>query len=81
MPDLVSEWSRKVRSIRVDSEGAKHLFSLCEKRHFAPVQNCLWLLQTVRLQFIQDKKAITYFPAFFYLTKVFWLTPKVTKAH
>jgi hypothetical protein len=32
-------------------EGAKHLFSLCEKRHFAPVRNRLRLIRTVRLQY------------------------------
>jgi hypothetical protein len=31
------------------SEGVKHLISLCEKIHFAPVQNHLLLLQTVQL--------------------------------
>jgi len=41
LPNLVLEWSRKVQSIGVDSEGAKHLFSLCEKRHFTPVQSRL----------------------------------------
>jgi hypothetical protein len=35
------------------SEGAKHLFSLCEMRHFSPVHNRLQLLQTVRLQYIR----------------------------
>ena len=34
----VSEWLRKVQSIKVVLEGAKHLFSLCEKRDFAPVR-------------------------------------------
>jgi hypothetical protein len=29
------------------SEGAKHLFSLCEKRHFSPVRNHILLLRTV----------------------------------
>jgi hypothetical protein len=32
------------------SEGAKHLFSLCEKRYFAPFQNRLRLIWTVQLK-------------------------------
>ena len=34
-------------------EGVKHLFSLCEKRYFASVQNRLRLIRTVRLQYIR----------------------------
>jgi len=50
LPDLVSEWFR-ISNFAVEqdsvSEGAKHLFSLCEKRYFVPVQNCLRLIRTV----------------------------------
>ncbi len=28
-----------MQSIGVDSEGAKHLFSLCEKKHFRPIRD------------------------------------------
>ncbi len=34
-------------------EGVKHLFSLCEKRYFAPVKNRLQLIRTVQLQYIR----------------------------
>jgi hypothetical protein len=35
-------------------EGTKHLFSLCEKRHFAPVRNRLQLIRTVQPQYIRQ---------------------------
>ena len=50
LPDSVSEWFR-ISNFAVEqdsvSDGAKHLFSLCEKRYFAPVQNRLRLIRTV----------------------------------
>jgi hypothetical protein len=43
------------------SEGAKHLFSLCEKRYFAPVRNRLRLIQTERLHTVLEDKKIIFF--------------------
>jgi hypothetical protein len=51
LPDLVLDWFREVQSIGVDLEGAKHLFSFCEKRNFTPVQNRIRLLPTVLLDY------------------------------
>jgi len=49
------------------SEGAKHLFSLCEKRHFTPVRNRLRLIRTVRLHTVLEDKRITFFTKYFLL--------------
>ena len=47
-------------------EGAKHLFTLCDKRHFTPVRNRLLLLWTVWLHHYN-----TFFsPSISYLTKL-----------
>ena len=51
----------KVQSIGVDSEGAKHLFSLFEKRHFRPTQTIVrWYDYKTRIVFYK-KYFITYF--------------------
>ena len=49
------------------SEGAKHLFSLCEKRHFTPVRNRLRLIRTVRLHTVSEDKRIIFFTKYFLL--------------
>ncbi len=48
-------------------EGAKHLFSLCEKRYFAPVRNRLRLIQTERLHTVIEDKKIFFFTKYFLL--------------
>jgi hypothetical protein len=49
------------------SEGAKHLFSLCEKRYFEPVRNRLRLIRTERLQTVLEDKKIIFLLSIFYL--------------
>ena len=49
------------------SEDAKHLFSLCEKRYFAPVQNRLRLIRTVQLHTVLEDKKIIFFTKYFLL--------------
>ena len=51
------------------SEDAKHLFSLCEKRYFAPVQNHLRLIRTERLHTVLEDKKIFFWLCIFYLIK------------
>jgi hypothetical protein len=62
LPDLsfgvVSNFADAQDSV---SEGAKHLFSLCEKRYFAPVQNRLRLIRTVQLHTVLEDKKIIFF--------------------
>ena len=68
-PDLVLEWFRCCHCKNLVSEGAKHLFLLCEKRHFAPVQNRFRLLRTVRLQYIRQYDNL-FLRSIFYLIKL-----------
>ena len=68
LPDLsfgvVSNFADAQDSV---SEGAKHLFSLCEKRYFAPVQNRLRLIRTVQLHTVLEDKKIIFFTKYFLL--------------
>ncbi len=48
-------------------EGVKHIFSLCEKRHFTPVRNRLWLIRTVQLHTVLEDKKVIFFAKYFLL--------------
>ena len=58
-----------MRSIRVDSEGAKHLFSLGEKRHFAPKLSLASSDSTITIYTRQ--KDNNFFPCVFLFNKSF----------
>ena len=65
--DLFWKWFGRCEVVLED---AKHLISLCEKRHFAQVWNRLRLLRTVQLQYILDNKTITFLQSILYFKKL-----------
>jgi hypothetical protein len=50
-------------------EGATHLFSLCEKRHFTPVRNRLRLIRMVRLHTVLEDREYFFSISIFFLIK------------